>query len=40
MEKETDAIYLVVLRLATSVILGDDWLSQNGVLLNYMTRQV
>lgn len=40
MEKETDAIFLVVPRLATSVILGDDWLSQNGVLLNYMTRQV
>jgi len=35
-----DRIFLVVPRLATSIILGDDWLVQHGLNLNYLTRRI
>jgi hypothetical protein len=34
----TDCICLVVPHLATSIILGDDWLTQNKVCLDYSER--
>jgi hypothetical protein len=35
-----DGIFLVIPHLATSVILGDDWLTEHGVILNYLSRQI
>lgn len=36
----TDCIFLVVPHLTTSIIFGDDWLTQNGVQLDYSTRTI
>lgn len=38
--QSVDGIFLVVPRLATSIILGDDWLVRYGVNLNYLTRYI
>jgi hypothetical protein len=37
---EAPGIFLVVPHLSTNMILGDDWLTQYGVVLNYVTHQV
>lgn len=37
---EAPGIFLVVPHLSTNMILGDDWLTQYGVILNYVTHQV
>lgn len=35
-----DGIFLVVPHLATPVILGEDWLHQNGVIINYLNKSL
>lgn len=37
---EAPGIFLVIPYLSTEMILGDDWLTQYGVVLNYVTQQV
>lgn len=39
-DQDVNGIFLVVPHLATPVILGDDWLSQYGVVINYTTHSV
>lgn len=38
--QEAPGIFLVIPHLSTEMILGDDWLTQYGVVLNYLTQQV
>lgn len=35
-----DGIFLMIPHLAISVILGDDWLTEHSVILNYLSRQI
>jgi len=37
---EAPGIFLVIPHLSTEMILGDDWLTQYGVILNYVNHQV
>lgn len=37
---DAPGIFLVIPHLATDMILGDDWLTRYGVILNYVTHQV
>jgi len=37
---EAPGIFLVVPHLGTSLILSDDWLTEHGIILNYLTKEV
>lgn len=37
---EAPGVFLVVPHLTTSLILGDDWLTQHGVIINYLTKEI
>lgn len=39
-ERDAPGIFLVVPHLATPIILGDDWLTRHGVVLDYLSHQI
>jgi hypothetical protein len=39
-DQNAEGIFLIVPHLATSIILGDDWLTHHDVIINYMTHQI